>query len=98
MIDLKNWAGNIQFHAARLHAPRSLNELREIVNRSSRLKAIGTKTKAQIRPTPDEQEFLAKYDLWAKYDAYLKSEQETKLPETPAPAPSPSPSPAPENK
>jgi xylitol oxidase len=43
MIELKNWAGNRTFHAARLHAPRSVDELRDIVQRSNQLKAIGTR-------------------------------------------------------
>jgi xylitol oxidase len=43
MVDLKNWAGNHQFRADRLHAPRSLDELRQIVKGSPKLKAIGTR-------------------------------------------------------
>ncbi len=36
-----NWAGNISFGAARRHQPSSLDELRRIVARSRRVKAIG---------------------------------------------------------
>jgi xylitol oxidase len=37
-----NWAGNITYRAARLHRPRSMGELQEIVSRASRLRPLGT--------------------------------------------------------
>jgi alditol oxidase len=39
---LRNWAGNVTYSAARLHEPRTIEELQEIVARSSRLRALGT--------------------------------------------------------
>lgn len=40
---MKNWAGNYEFEAARLHAPRSIEELQEAVSGARRVKAIGTR-------------------------------------------------------
>jgi len=37
----QNWAKSISYGAARFHRPASVNELREIVRRSSRVKALG---------------------------------------------------------
>lgn len=37
-----NWAGNVTFSAARLHRPRSVDELRAIVAGAERAKALGT--------------------------------------------------------
>lgn len=37
-----NWAGNIAFTAARMHRPRSIAELREIVASSTKVRALGT--------------------------------------------------------
>jgi xylitol oxidase len=39
----RNWAGNHIYHAARLHRPQSLEELREIILRSSKVRALGTR-------------------------------------------------------
>jgi len=39
---LRNWAGNVTYSAARLHEPRTVEELQEIVARSPRLRALGT--------------------------------------------------------
>jgi xylitol oxidase len=41
-VILKNWAGNITFSTARLHTPRTVPELQDVVARSRRLKALGT--------------------------------------------------------
>jgi len=40
---VKNWAGNHTYSAARLHEPRSLDELQEIVRRSRSLRALGSR-------------------------------------------------------
>ncbi len=37
-----NWAGNISFTAARIHRPRTVAELREIVASSTKVRALGT--------------------------------------------------------
>ena len=38
-----NWAGNLTYHAARLHRPTTVDEVREIVARSTRVKALGSR-------------------------------------------------------
>jgi alditol oxidase len=38
-----NWADNYTFSAARIHRPASLDEVRRMVARSSRIRAIGTR-------------------------------------------------------
>ncbi|HEY7090546.1 MAG TPA: FAD-binding protein [Tepidisphaeraceae bacterium] len=43
MVDLRNWAGNFRYSAANVHRPRTLAELRELVARSSKIKALGTR-------------------------------------------------------
>ncbi|NED95509.1 FAD-binding protein [Phytoactinopolyspora alkaliphila] len=37
-----NWAGNLTFHVEHVHRPASLDELRELVTRSHRLRVLGT--------------------------------------------------------
>ena len=39
---LTNWAGNIEFGAQRLHRPRTITELREVVAGSDRLRVLGS--------------------------------------------------------
>ena len=39
---LRNWAGNVTFSAARLHRPASLGELQRLVAGSERVRALGT--------------------------------------------------------
>ncbi|BEL09595.1 alditol oxidase [Actinoplanes sichuanensis] len=39
---LTNWAGNIEFDARRLYRPRTLDELREVVTGSERLRVLGS--------------------------------------------------------
>ncbi len=41
-MQLTNWAGNITFSTGRLHTPRTVPELQELVAGSRRLKALGT--------------------------------------------------------
>ena len=38
-----NWAGNYIYRAARLHQPKTIDELQALVSRSSKLKALGTR-------------------------------------------------------
>lgn len=40
---LTNWAGNLQYSAARLHAPTTVEQVQEIVAGASRVKALGTR-------------------------------------------------------
>jgi alditol oxidase len=39
----KNWAGNYQYRAGRLHVPQSVTEVREVVKNCSHLRALGTR-------------------------------------------------------
>lgn len=39
----KNWAGNLTYSAARVHSPQSLDEVRDLVRRSRKLKALGSR-------------------------------------------------------
>lgn len=39
----KNWAGNYEYRARRLHVPKAVEEVQEIVRRCRRVKAIGTR-------------------------------------------------------
>jgi xylitol oxidase len=41
-VVLRNWAGNVVFSTDRLHRPRSIDELQELVARTQRLHALGT--------------------------------------------------------
>ncbi len=44
MSDLKkNWAGNIEYQATAVYAPRSISELQELVRQSSRLRVLGSR-------------------------------------------------------
>lgn len=39
---MTNWAGNVRFAARRLHRPSTVDELRRVVERSNRVRALGT--------------------------------------------------------
>lgn len=43
MTNLKNWAGNYTYSAARLHAPTTIEELQALVGSHSHVKALGTR-------------------------------------------------------
>ena len=43
MRQLKNWAGNYTYSAARLHAPTSVEQLQALIRSHSRVKALGTR-------------------------------------------------------
>jgi xylitol oxidase len=38
-----NWAGNYTYRAARLHRPKTVEQLQELVARGSKLRALGTR-------------------------------------------------------
>jgi xylitol oxidase len=40
---LTNWAGNLEYGTAKLHAARSLDDVREFVRKQSKLKVLGTR-------------------------------------------------------
>ena len=39
----KNWAGNYEYQAAHIHAPESIEQIQELVARSRKIKALGTR-------------------------------------------------------
>jgi xylitol oxidase len=41
--NLRNWAGNYTYGAARLHSPETVEQVQELVVRCGRLKALGTR-------------------------------------------------------
>lgn len=43
MENLRNWAGNYEYKAARLHNPKNVRELQEIVANSSKVRLLGTR-------------------------------------------------------
>ena len=40
---MRNWAGNLAYHARAIHRPRSIDELRSLVRSSRRVRALGTR-------------------------------------------------------
>lgn len=51
----KNWAGNFAYTAARLHQPQSVDEVREIVAKSSKVRALGSRHSFnRIADTPED--------------------------------------------
>src|SRR5687767_15184379 len=38
-----NWAGNYEYSAARLHEPKTMGDVRELVKRSPKIRALGTR-------------------------------------------------------
>jgi xylitol oxidase len=43
MANQRNWAGNYQYSAARLHHPETVEQLQELVSRCGKLKVLGTR-------------------------------------------------------
>lgn len=43
MTRQRNWAGNLTYHAANWHSPRSVGEVRERVRRADRVKVLGSR-------------------------------------------------------
>jgi alditol oxidase len=41
--NLRNWAGNYTYHAARLHQPETIEQVQELAVRSHKLKVLGTR-------------------------------------------------------
>src|SRR5882762_2868527 len=39
----RNWAGNLEYSTDRLHEPRTVEEVQELVNSSGHLRALGTR-------------------------------------------------------
>src|SRR5690349_2189768 len=52
-VSITNWAGNVTFTPQRLHAPRTVPELQELVASSPRIRALGTRITLAIEPTYD---------------------------------------------
>ena len=59
----KNWAGNYEYHAAELQAPRSVGEVQELVRRYDRIKGLGTRHSFNsIADSPELQLSLQHFD------------------------------------
>ena len=43
MTRQKNWAGNYEYKAARIHHPKTLDEVRELVRRSEKIRTLGSR-------------------------------------------------------
>ena len=39
----KNWAGNYAYRAAQIHAPETVEQIQELIKRSHKIKALGTR-------------------------------------------------------
>ena len=46
---LKNWAGNIDYSTENLHSAKSLNDVKDYVNKTGKLKVLGTRHLRLIR-------------------------------------------------
>jgi xylitol oxidase len=62
----RNWAGNYTYRAARLDAPRNVEDLQTIVKKRSRLKALGSRHSFNaIADTTGDQISLKYFDQMA---------------------------------
>jgi xylitol oxidase len=58
-----NWAGNYTYRAARLHIPQTIEQIQEIVSRSNKVKALGSRHSFNdIADSPEEQISLEHFD------------------------------------
>lgn len=65
----KNWAGNYTYRAARRHHPRTIEELRELVRRSEKIRALGTRHSFNgIADSNEDQISLADLDPFISLD------------------------------
>jgi xylitol oxidase len=59
----RNWAGNYTYSAARLHAPETIEQLQELVSRSSKLRALGSRHSFNgIADTTEDQVSMEHFD------------------------------------
>ncbi|MDQ2998447.1 MAG: FAD-binding protein [Chloroflexota bacterium] len=59
----RNWAGNYTYSAARLHTPETIEQLQELVSRSSKLRALGSRHSFNgIADTTADQISMAHFD------------------------------------
>ncbi len=59
----RNWAGNYTYSAARLHAPETIEQLQELVIRSNKLRALGSRHSFNgIADTTEDQVSLEHFD------------------------------------
>jgi xylitol oxidase len=59
----RNWAGNYTYSAARLHAPDTIEQLQELVKRSSKLRVLGSRHSFNgIADTTEDQVSLAQFN------------------------------------
>src|SRR5215212_3574935 len=59
----RNWAGNYTYSAARFHAPETVEQLQELVSRSSKLRALGSRHSFNgIADTTEDQISMEHFD------------------------------------
>jgi xylitol oxidase len=64
-----NWAGNYAYRAARLHRARTIEQVQELVSRSSKLKALGTRHSFNdIADSPEDLISLEHFDQVLELD------------------------------
>ncbi len=58
-----NWAGNYTYHAAKFHQPETVEQIQELVSRSNKLKALGTRHSFNdIADSPGDLISLERFD------------------------------------
>jgi alditol oxidase len=64
----RNWANNYTFKAARFRRPASVEEVRDLVAKSTRIRAIGTRHSFNgIADSPGDLIGLSRLDLWLRH-------------------------------
>jgi alditol oxidase len=65
----RNWAGNYTYSAARLHTPDTIEQLQELVKRSSKLRVLGSRHSFNgIADTTEDQVSLAQFNRVLEID------------------------------
>ena len=66
---LKNWAGNYVYRAGQIHEPETVEQIQEIVARSPKVKALGTRHSFNdIADSPGDLVSLSKFDKFLEVD------------------------------
>jgi xylitol oxidase len=66
---MRNWAGNITYSARRVHAPRTVEQLQELVAGADRIRALGTgHSFNRVADTPGDLVTLAELDVPIEFD------------------------------
>jgi xylitol oxidase len=74
MLSLQNWAANLSYQATAYHFPDSVEEVRRLVERADRIKALGTRHSfSQIADTTGEMIALEKLNRIVALDRVAKT-------------------------